>query len=310
MKGKIIKGIITILFIITLIFLLRTIDFNLFIKELKSINKFFIIAAVITTILAIMARIFKFKFATNYLSYKINFKDASLFQILSLSFALITPARIGEATKAVLLKKRLNIPITSAVSIVILERLLDLLFLVLASFFYSILLIKNITFSIILIAILITIILIFFLMKKSNILKKFIPTRFKKYLDEPIKFNKSKKILILLIIWTIITWLLDSFTIWLIAKSLNISLSFLIVIGITSISTIATLLSILPWGIGAYDLSIIFLLSLLGITKESATIILIASRLIGIIMPFVLSIILINITGFSFKRSDLKEGNS
>jgi len=307
MKSKIIKGIITILFIIALFYLLRTIDFSLVTKEFKNSNKIFIILAIIGTLLAVLIRIIKFKLATKYLSYKISFKNASLFQAIGISCALLTPGRLGELIKSFLLNKRLKIPITPSLGIVIVERIFDLIFLITAAIIYSILIVKNTTFNIIALTLFIIIIIILFLLKKSHIFKKIIPHKFKKYFDKPLKFNRSKKVLASLIIITILTWLADSLVIFFLSKAVNISLPFWMIIGITSISTIAALLSILPWGLGAYDLSILVLFTALGVSKEPATAILIASRLIGIIIPLILSIILINITHFSFKT--IKEYN-
>ncbi len=55
-------------------------------------------------------------------SFEIPFLEAALVQMVGISFATITPGRVGEGSKAVLLHKRAGVPISSALGMVIFER--------------------------------------------------------------------------------------------------------------------------------------------------------------------------------------------
>jgi len=74
------------------------------------------------------------------------------------------------------------------------------------------------------------------------------------------------------------------------------------ILGVEAIGTLAAVLSLLPLGIGAMDLSMIFLYSLLGIDKEVATIAVLVARTIGFLVPLIIALIITNLSKTSFKE--------
>jgi uncharacterized membrane protein YbhN (UPF0104 family) len=67
----------------------------------------------------------------------------------------------------------------------------------------------------------------------------------------------------------------------------NISISFFTVLAISAIGNLASLLSILPMGIGPKDLSLIYLFSSIGVEKELVLIMLLYDRIIWIFIPLI-----------------------
>tara|TARA_B100000886_G_scaffold340526_1_gene310840 strand:- start:1019 stop:1711 length:693 start_codon:yes stop_codon:yes gene_type:complete len=79
--------------------------------------------------------------------------------------------------------------------------------------------------------------------------------------------------------------ILSSISFLIITQISNISISFFTILGISAIGNLASLLSILPMGIGPKDLSLIYLFSLIGVEKEHVLIMLLYDRIIWIFIP-------------------------
>tara|TARA_A100001015_G_scaffold316633_1_gene431476 strand:- start:4291 stop:4986 length:696 start_codon:yes stop_codon:yes gene_type:complete len=79
--------------------------------------------------------------------------------------------------------------------------------------------------------------------------------------------------------------ILSSISFLIITQISNISISFFTILAISAIGNLASLLSILPMGIGPKDLSLIYLFSLIGVEKEHVLIMLLYDRIIWIFIP-------------------------
>jgi uncharacterized membrane protein YbhN (UPF0104 family) len=221
--------------------------------------------------------------------------------MVGISFAILTPARIGEGSKAVLLNKRLDVPMASSMGIVIFERFFDLIFLSTGAFLFSIFLLQGRITLLIGLFILALLGLFTIFIRYFNALKNVIPERYRNYFtDVKLKYSPSSFTSILLV--TMLTWSLQAGLPWFTALSLGVSVPYLTILGIVCIGVITILFSILPTGLGAMDLSYLFLYTKIGISIETAFSILVIHRLFDILVPILFALFLINYNQLSIKE--------
>jgi uncharacterized membrane protein YbhN (UPF0104 family) len=292
--------IISAAFLIVLVYLISKLNFEAAYREIASANKLFLSIGVLSLILAALVKVFRFALVSRVYHHPISILDASLIQMVGISIAIITPARVGEGSKAVLLNKRHGVPMTTSLGIVVFERLFDMLFLGLGAFTFSFYFLQpRITTLIGFFVVTLLAILVLFL-KYINVLKKLVPEKYKAYFTE-VNIKKSPGMLSLIFSATAFAWFLEAGLPWMLGRSMNISVPFPLVFGIVCISTIAVVLSILPAGIGTLDISFLLLFSLIGISHETAASILLIYRFFGLVVPFGLALIFLNYYGLSFK---------
>jgi uncharacterized membrane protein YbhN (UPF0104 family) len=300
-RSKKYQLILSLVFLLALIYFLSKLRFDVVFQEISSSNKLFLSLGVISLILAATVKIFRFSMVTKTYHYPISLLEASLIQMVGISFAILTPARIGEGSKAVLLNKRLDVPMTSSMSIVLFERFFDLIFLSTIAFLFSIFLLQDkIT---VLIGLFVLALLGFFtiFLKYFNAFKNVIPEKYRNYFtDVKLRYSPFSFLSILLV--TALTWSLQAGLPWFTALSLGVSVPYLTILGIVCIGVITILFSILPTGLGAMDLSYLFLYTKIGISIETAFSILVIHRLFDILVPFLFALFLINYHQLSIKE--------
>ena len=298
------RQIITILFFFVLIYFLSQLKFDVVYEQMVRSNKVFLSLGVLSLIFTILIKISRFRLIGEYYFHPISYKESALIEMVGISFAIITPARAGEGLKAILLNKRLEIPMTSSLGIIVFERLLDVLFLGTGAFIFSFYIIKGSTTLLIGVFLLGLIVFFVIFLRYFNAIKSLTPRRYRKYFKE-VKLNKSPVLIALIAVETVLIWSLQAGLPWFIALSLGVSVPFLTVLGIVCISTIAMLFSILPAGLGPLDISYLMLYGLVGISPEAAVIILLVHRFFDIFLPFLFAILLLSYNGLSI--NDMKD---
>ena len=81
------------------------------------------------------------------------------------------------------------------------------------------------------------------------------------------------------------TIILSSISFLIITEISNVSIGFFTILAISAIGNLASLLSVLPMGIGPKDLSLIYLFSLTGIEEEFVLILLLYDRIFWLFIP-------------------------
>lgn len=285
MKRKKIKIFLQILGPLIFIYILSKIDYRLLFKEIKLLKWHFLVFAFILTILEVAVRSFRWKVVLSSLGISISRMSCISLHWLGFFVGNITPGRLGEVIKVYFLKNKGHSVFRSFFSIV-LDRVIDILVLLLFGFFIFLFFLKNIGFYIVIIGIilLLSVIFIFLLINPESfvhrIFGKFIykifPVDFNSYnrftfskFWQGIKGLKKREVLSFFIYLTI-GWLLYFYPRYIVAKSLGLNLSFL---NIFVISTVVSMVSILPIsvaGIGTREAAMIYLFSLFGLNKEVA----------------------------------------
>lgn len=250
-----------------------------------------LVLGVLTFISGALLKIAKFALISRYYSYPLSFKQASLIEMVGISFATLTSGRVGEGSKALLMNRPLEVPISSSFSIVILERLFDVVVLSAGAFLLSFYMrgdMALLAFALFLFLI----ICLFIFLRFADIFKTLVPENCKRYFAVKIKDDKFQ--LSLIHMPTLFVWMLKAASQWFMRLSFNVYLPFYIVFGIVCIGAIAVIFSVMPAGIGTLDLSYLLLYLMAGVPMEAAASVLLIYRFFSILMPFLSTVLLLN----------------
>ena len=266
-------------------FILTKIDLKSFFGLLKNINLYYFIAAALLALPILFIKAYRWNYLKKTQNINYRLPDSILMYGSGIYIGLLTPGRIGDFIKVLYLKNDGNSAGKSFVSVFI-DRLADLLFLMMfgyiGMFFFIHLFRKQVYLLSSLFAAVLLIIIIAATNKKivKKILKKIfnflIPAKHK----EKIRVNFSdfyrdlkilnKKSIIKVSLLTILVWSIYFFQMFLLAKSLGIDISFAYLAICSCIAGLVTLIPVSISGIGTRDITLIVLFSFLGISRESA----------------------------------------
>jgi len=106
-------------------FKMLNIDIPKLIQTLKQAHFFLLIAIIITWIESFL-RIFRYGSILKFYNYRISFKTLFVTYFVGLFTGSLTPMKAGEPIKAVILKKKSNVPLTIGVMSSMIERIFEL----------------------------------------------------------------------------------------------------------------------------------------------------------------------------------------
>ncbi|MBU0707515.1 flippase-like domain-containing protein [Patescibacteria group bacterium] len=302
-KAKTIFIIINLAIVAFLIYYLAKLDYQQIGELFTKSNKGLLIAGLAFYFLSLYFKIIRFGRVVEYYGYKFSFKDNAFIQMVGIAIAMMTPGRLGEASKIFLMHQK-KVPAMTGTTLTIFERVFDFLFLSLASLIFALQFMKgsNLIWGFIFLFIVMVVLLV--LLRNLHWLRRFIPQRFNSIYDKisGLKFSGNKKHLIYISVYSILTWFAQSLLSWFALRAMGFEVSPLAVLGVEAIGTLAAIISFLPLGIGAMDLSMLFLYSLLGISNEVAAIVVLLSRTIGFLAPLLVALIMTN-----YNRTSIKE---
>ena len=300
---KLLKLVLTAVFVVGLLWMLSRVDLKAVMLLMANSNILFLFLAIFSMFLSVFFKIFRLRLVVNYYKHKITMMNATFVQMASVALAMMTPGRIGEASKIYFLNKN-KVAIGKGIGITILERLTDLLFLCVVSLVFSLFYFDT-SILVIFLVLLLAFIILFFVLKNMKTIAKILPIneKLKKEMAN-LQFHLDLPLLGLIILATMFAWLLEAGLSWLFALSIGVNVHVLFFLGVTAISTLAALFSFLPAGIGAMDFSMLFLYTLAGISAEAAASILLITRLFGTVMPITISLLFLH-----FKNVNLKSVN-
>jgi len=251
------------------------------ITMMATINPIYIIAGLIlSTISTLFVRVMRWK----VLLKDVTFSEIWPIQLFGMAVSNLTPGKIAEPIKAIVLKVRKNIPVSTSLQSIMWERIIDVIILILFSmvainiislgtnFFY--LGIISIIIFIILIALILAVMKYqAFGFKIIHFLRKF-PV-LKNISDDFIRnFYETKtlrKSLILCFALTLIAWILDGLSFYLIFIALGMNITFLATISLVSFALLISIVSFLPGGLGSFEVIMVVFLGMFGVTASTAT---------------------------------------
>ena len=280
LAGRIIKLIGIVLFIIILSF----IDLKTIWLIVNNINPFLLFLALLLNIPQLFIKSVRWNQLLRMQKIYIGLGKTFLIYLNSIYLGVITPGRIGEFTKVIFLKNVSNLDISKGFSSVLVDRIFDLYLLITIGLIgvwkFKLFGMISSGFN----AVLIILIFSPLLILNKRIVEKCIKVLFtlvvtKKYkgkISEGFeKFNSSVNQLInYKLIYSLLLTLL-SYTVfflqcYLTSLSLNLSISFITITLIMSITNLISFVPITISGLGTREAMLIFLFSLIGLSSEHA----------------------------------------
>jgi len=274
-------------------------DINL--EELKFIVYNYSHIGIIYIIIAILISDIIYSYRWTYLS-KNTCSIMASFEASSISGILnfILPAKLGEISRVIYLKKMYNFKINNSISLIMVEKFFDLILLAISSIIATTLILENDymnTIGYIFIAFSIASIVI---IKTKIMLKitKIIPIKFIRIYANKILSNIYKNFtymnLLHMLMITSAIWVAYFATQYILFNYIaDFKLSIYQVFVVFIVSIIAFSLPLTPGGIGIYEASIIMSLGWYGVDKENALMAGIFSRLIDMSMTTLIAWIIL-----------------
>ena len=249
-----------------------------------SANLNFIILATVLTFIMLLIQVWRWNYLKKIQNINYSFKDSFLLYGAGIFFGTITPGRLGDLIKVLYLKEGGHSTGKSAVSVII-DRLADLIFLLVVGYLSMLFFVKFFMAEIIIITAIILAIIIISLLLKNGLFKKsinkiflwLIPAKYKESLTlnlqdliTDFKIYRFKNYLILFVL-TSLAWFFYYLQMLFLAKSIDLGdITFIYLAMSVTIAAIMTLIPISPYGLGTRDAALLFLLSLIGINSEKA----------------------------------------
>ncbi|MBA7618948.1 hypothetical protein ES703_26280 [subsurface metagenome] len=211
----------------------------------------------------------------------LTFCDSTGMYATGMVLSAVTPGRVGDLVKIVLLIKK-GCSTGKAIACNILDRLFDVTFVLLAGYvgiwYFS----GHFTSQLHIINIIVVIVLALFVIValKRNFIKKLavklIPIQYRPAAREcwneiisSFWKNRMSRIL-LLILWTVVFWLVQFSAIYLCGLALGLDISFIYISACAAVATVFSLLPITVAGVGTRDMVFILLLGQIGISQEQS----------------------------------------
>lgn len=260
------------------------VDYRLLFEKAKTLQWHFLILAALGMVFEIVLRSVRWRAILTSLNIKISFLSSVSLYWLGAFVGVITPGRLGELIKVYFLKNRGHGVFRSFFSI-ILDRILDVLFLLFLGILVSFFFLKEAGLYIISLGVVVlaAIIFIFLLLDERSFLNRFLNPLLEKFLPGGLKaFSRfgwrklwqgikglKKEQIFNFVFFFVISWIFYFFSRYLVALSLGIELSFLQVCLVLTLAALVTLLPISIAGLGTREISVIYLFSLFGLSKET-----------------------------------------
>lgn len=254
---------------VVILLLIYISDIKGMISILSDINPMWIILAVLIYNVNWILRGYRWQTILKYMGYKIKLKDSVSLTIIGNFINLVTPAKIGDFARALILKKNNNADVTKGLSSVIVDRVLDLFVVtILAYISFSIIsrdmilpewikiLVDNSIY--ILIIGLIIIGIIFNFVRRSKYISKYLPLDDIGLICHPRKITK-------LIIVSVTLWIFEMSTIIILFRALDLDINIILIMAAIMVANLTKALPLTPGGIGAYEGSIAIVLMVGGL---------------------------------------------
>ena len=241
-----------------------------------------LVAAVITlAIPMVVIKAIRWRILLRCYGIELGFRDSVSMYATGIVFSTVTPGRVGDMVKIVMLVKRGN-SIGKAIACNIIDRLFDVVLVVVASYvgmwyfssqFGAHLHIVNI------IIVIGVVLLLVFVLKRHLIKKmaiKLIPVQYRPGARESWNeitggFWKNRVGRILLLgLWTIVFWGVWFVAMYLCAMALELDVSFVYFSACAAIATVFSLFPITVAGVGTRDAAFILLLGQIGIARQES----------------------------------------
>lgn len=297
---KIISLLICITALIVFLYWLNSInlDTGLILKSLKSISIPFLLLAISFAWLEVFLRIFRLQRIIRFYGHNLSMRKIVPVFFVGMFAGNLTPMKIGEPIKAIILKRNNGVPLTIGVISTLVERLLDMIFLIFFLLFSIIIVGYNMQVDIIILLLLLFLggyILLMsgflnkklqsitdkifkkikkgFITKIQGMITQFITSTESKSLSERIQTSARWFIVSLLIFFV------DIVVSLLLFKAFGVDIAFIKIIFVVIFSTLIGLISQTPGGLVTTEGASTYLFTQFGILPEVSLSVTIIGRL-------------------------------
>ena len=250
--------------------------------RIRNCNLHFLLIAFFSQLTVLTIKVVRWKYILEVLKIKVAFGDALKAFWAGLYLAAITPAKVGEISRAYFLKNN-NRSITRSTFSVILDRLIDIVCLLFFGLGASIFYLQELgdlhrLFLLLVAALALGIWIVCLKRDLFYSLFKRLLYRFISKEKFPLRENLDLSILkairgrhyAIIAIYVLVGWVVYFFGWWFLTKALYIKIPFVQLIAAVSIATVIAMIPVTLSGLGTRDAAMIFIFSKLGIGKESA----------------------------------------
>lgn len=285
-KNKVYSILFRLIGVALFLYILSNIDFRLLAEQLSEVNILYLIIGFILTLGVAVIKALRWRsileslgiFISKFLSIKLYW--------LGLYVGIITPGKVGEVIKVYFLKAKGFSPAKSLLSIII-DRLSDMFVIValgiIVAFFYLRFMAPQII--ILSLAIILLLWLLYCILNRKSRFSKLLDDFFKKNLNDKLYGhfvlffraclelkNIKLEYIAASLMYLIFSWIFYYGANYMIALSLHIDISPMLLLAAIVAAIVASLLPISIAGIGTRDVSLIYVFSLASISRETAII--------------------------------------
>ncbi len=252
-------------------------DFEILVEHLQTAKIEFILLGGFVVFVGLIPRSFRWYLMIRELGIKVDWKPVIPIYLSGLAFGL-SPGRLGEVAKSIYLKRLVDAPIQKTAPTIIVERLLDVIAVLVISLLAFLLIGEK--HVMIIVSFFILMICLFLIYKKIYLIKILNKTQRIPFLG---KFSNNliayidiifvllkPKIFGITLILSVISWMIESLVVYFVLKAFDINLSIIHSAFVYVTSSLVGAASFLPGGIGTTEGGLIALLLLENIPIQES----------------------------------------
>ncbi len=317
----VLKKILPLVGVALFVYLLMKVGIRDILSIIAKANLFYIILTILFIIPVVFFQAIKWGAILKSQKINLKFKDVVKLQLISIFYGTVTPARVGSFIKIAYLQEKLKNFGKSASSVVI-DRAFDMLAVLIFAGIGTLMLIgqfPKITIFIFSVFASSLIFLMLVISKKNGqrimrffyekLLPRSIKEKTRKGFNEFYSSIPKKRHLIIPFILNIITWIAIYTQVFLVARAINMQVSYFTIIFMVPIATIIAEIPISIGGLGIREASLIGLLGVFGIPANEVMSMSIITLILGNLIPAILGLILAAI-GYNLKSINTKQKNA
>jgi uncharacterized protein (TIRG00374 family) len=133
--AKIVFIVINVAIVGFLVYFLSKLDYSTIGHLFRTANIWWLTLGIVAYLISLIFKIARLGSVMNYFGYRLKWRDLSFIQMTAIAIAMMTPGRLGEASKIYLLRQK-SVPAVTGTAVTIFERVFDFMFLSAASIIF------------------------------------------------------------------------------------------------------------------------------------------------------------------------------
>jgi uncharacterized protein (TIRG00374 family) len=273
---------------------------------LGQLDPLLVLILIALSVLYLLQRVLATKILLRGMGYDVPFKGMYLAITASLPTNYTTPAKVGVPIRLALFKEFLGIPVSVGMASVFMETALGLVIAAIIAFFGTIHLFRHFLpgFEVVMLLLMAGIVVMYFLPipAVSRPSHRFLGKYLQRMTDFVTKFRDSIRLtsrstLLVIVVLQLMRIVIRTLATYAILLQFNVNVSMLALLYIQAISGTIGMLSMLPMGLGARDLSSVVLMTQIGVPGDVAVLAAAMDRLLWTLVPFGLGVVSVNALG-------------